>query len=140
MSSSTKVQWKPCAVATGRSFDIVSNVQAVPHPCSTDWIQVKGLDKVCEPFAELTSEWKPYELLVNFDEAEFPPPPPTFSIPVDPSNCPATCLSQPPAYTCGCLPNPDMTNQICQCVIDAPTFTQYPDFNNTGFCLDYTQL
>lgn len=136
---SSRINWRPCEGVPGRSFDIATNTQAVPLLCDGDWVQVKGLEKVCEPFIEKSSEWRSYELLVNFDDNEFPPSPPTYTIPVDPQNCPATCQSQPPAYTCGCVNSPDMQNQICQCVVDGPIAPPRVDFNNTGFCLQFSQ-
>ncbi len=125
-------------------FNIITPTQIPPEVCNTDYIQIKGLDKTCEPFTTLTSMWKPYEVMVNFDGMEFPPPPPGFNVPAPPGTtpemCPIACQGlSVPAYTCDCN---NMADLSCVCILTAPAGGSMPrvDFNNTGFCMEYTQL
>ncbi len=82
--------------------------------------------------------------MVNFDGMEIPPPPPGFTVPAPPGTTPDTCevvcngLSSP-AYTCGCN---EMADLSCVCYIDDGSGGIPPriDFNNTGFCMEYSQL
>ncbi len=105
---------------------------------------MKGLDKTCEPFSTLSTTWKSYELMVNFDEQELPPPPPGFTIPAPEGATAATCSTacqslSNPDYMCDCNNPADLT---CICIIFGSGGSVPPiqvDFNNTGFCLEYIQ-
>jgi len=94
--------------------------------------------------------WKPYEVFVNFDGKEFPPPPPTFVLPLSNDTCtdPAKmpdCInsSVENVYDCNC----DMgsTYSMCLCIfatvlpINGNMIPEI-DIDNKGFCLEYNQL
>lgn len=83
----------------------------------------------------ISAAWKPYELLVNFDEAELPPPP--TPKPVDPANCEATCSVTELDCMCDGV---DPGNQACLCIKPPGSAVPVIDVDNTGFCLEFTQM
>ncbi|ODN00865.1 hypothetical protein Ocin01_05811 [Orchesella cincta] len=148
MSQSSSIQWKSCP-ATTNAFTIVSSFEPFDPPCTRDWVQIRGKDKICSTtgFPVTTSKWKPYELMVNFDERELPDlgslVSQTLSINLTNNTCDATrCTIDVPimGYDCSCQPP---TDGQCTCISRENSPFPPPssaDFDNKGFCLEYSQL
>lgn len=137
---SKTITWKACSwMQDSEAFNIVSNYGNDILSCDTDWVQVTGSEKRCDRFLPLTSSWKAYDLLVNFDSREMPEPFPIHNRPVDSNNhcLPENCeyLSIPGVYECVCV-----GEHSCQCVLVNTIPVQLPDLENRGFCLEYEQL
>ncbi|ODN00864.1 hypothetical protein Ocin01_05812 [Orchesella cincta] len=155
LAQSSEIQWMPCT-GVQTPFSISTPVLAggpIPPRCMADWIQIKGKERMCDdqPFPPIKSGWKPYEVFVYFDKEEFPPPPPSFILPLpngtcsDPMNTSCMDASVDGVYNCNC--DAGSTNSMCVCLLTVVTNPtpglQMPplaDIDNKGFCLEYTQL